>query len=229
MRVHKLTFAALAVVAGLSLTACQTDDGTTEGAPSSASTASSSGGGSGSGGSDQDAAKDTTAKDSTGENAGDQGAVAGAGSDSGKNGEIGMCLTDELDITATDSTIDGDGEGTVAVELRNGGEQDCTLSAYAGIDLKTNSGTISAERTGQETADSSILKPGESTFFGVTYPLNDTGGSGVRITALVVTPPDETKSFQLEWPGAASLPVTDGSGSPVKVGPMGSAGQGGAN
>ncbi|MFI8438638.1 DUF4232 domain-containing protein, partial [Streptomyces sp. NPDC079020] len=29
------------------------------------------------------------------------------------------------------------------------------------------------------------------------------------------------------WPGAATLPVTDGTGSPVTVGPMGSAGQGG--
>ncbi|MGW4891547.1 DUF4232 domain-containing protein, partial [Kitasatospora sp. NPDC004240] len=29
------------------------------------------------------------------------------------------------------------------------------------------------------------------------------------------------------WPGTGSLPVTDGSGTPVKIGPMGSAGQGG--
>ncbi|MEE1735706.1 DUF4232 domain-containing protein, partial [Streptomyces sp. BE147] len=72
-----------------------------------------------------------------------------------------------------------------------------------------------------------ILKDGESTFFGITYPLNESGGSGVRITGLVVTPPDETKSVTLDWPGAATLPVTDGSGSPVTVGPIGSAGQGG--
>ncbi|MER5987213.1 DUF4232 domain-containing protein, partial [Streptomyces sp. NPDC001787] len=30
-----------------------------------------------------------------------------------------------------------------------------------------------------------------------------------------------------DWPGAPTLPVTDGSGSPVTVGPIGSAGQGG--
>lgn len=77
------------------------------------------------------------------------------------------------------------------MRLKNGGGRDCVLSAYAGVDLRTSSGTLSAERTGQQ-ADTSVLKDGESTFFGVTYPINESGGSGVRVTALVVTPPDET-------------------------------------
>lgn len=196
MRVSKLTFAALAVVAGLSLTACQNDDdgGTGKSDPSSSSAASSSGGGSGSGGSDE-------------------------------NGKAGKCRTDELEITAADRTIDGDGERTVAVTLKNGGGRDCTLSGYAGVDLKTSEGTVSAERSGEQ-ADPVVLKDGKSTYFGITYPDNDSGGSGVRVTGLVVTPPNETKSVTLDWPGAATLPVTDGSGSPVKVGPMGGIGQG---
>ncbi|RYJ25802.1 glycine-rich secreted protein [Streptomyces sp. L-9-10] len=214
MRVHKLTFAALAVVASLSLTACNEEDLTGQGSPSAGSTVSPSAGGSDQGGE----------QDSAGKSSGGQGPVAGNGSDG--NGEIGKCRTDDLDITAADGTIGGDTEGTVAVELKNGGGRDCVLSAYAGVDLETSSGTLSAERTGQQ-ADTSVLKDGESTFFGVTYPINESGGSGVRVTALVVTPPDETKSFSLEWPGSATLPVSDGSGSPVKVGPIGSAGQGG--
>lgn len=72
-----------------------------------------------------------------------------------------------------------------------------------------------------------VLKKGTAVSFGVNYPLDTTGGSGVRVTGLVVTPPDETKSVTLTWPGAATLPVTDGAGSPIKVGPIGSAGQGG--
>ncbi len=111
------------------------------------------------------------------------------------------------------------------VELKNSGGRDCVISGYAGVDLKTNAGTVSAKRTGQETT-SSILKNGKSTYFPIEYPFNKSGGSGVRITALVVTPPNETKSVTLDWPGAATLPVTDGSGAPVKVGPVGSAGQG---
>lgn len=216
MRVQKLTFAALAVFAGLSLTACQNgEDDMGQTAPSSASSA---GGGSGSGGSDQGGGKDSAGKGSGG-----QGTAAGTGSD--ENGKVGKCRTDELEITATDSTIDGDTDGTVAVELKNGGGRDCVLSGYAGVDLKTSSGSLSAERTGEK-ATPMTLKDGKSVYFGINYPINTSGGSGVRITGLVVTPPDETKSVTLDWPGAATLPVTDGSGSQVKVGPMGSAGQG---
>ncbi|MFJ7198128.1 MULTISPECIES: DUF4232 domain-containing protein [unclassified Streptomyces] len=217
MRARKLTFAALAVVAGLSLTACQDgeDDLGQTAPPSSASSAS---GGSGSGGADQDGGKDSAGKGSGG-----QGTAAGTGSDG--NSRIGKCRTDDLDITATDSTIDGDTEGTVAVEFKNGGGRDCVLSGYAGVDLKTSAGSLSAERTGEKSTPMT-LKDGKSVYFGINYPINKSGGSGVRITALVVTPPDETKSFSLEWPGGATLPVTDGSGSQVKVGPMGSAGQG---
>ncbi|MFD7494515.1 DUF4232 domain-containing protein [Streptomyces sp. NPDC059832] len=219
MRARKLTFAALAVVAGLSLTACQDgEDDLGQTAPSSASSAASASGGSGSGGTNQDGGKDSAGKGSGG-----QGTAAGTGSN--ENGKVGKCRTDDLDITASDSTIDGDTEGTVAVEFKNGGGRDCVLSGYAGVDLKTSAGSLSAERTGEK-ATPMTLKDGKSVYFGINYPLNKSGGSGVRITALVVTPPDETKSFSLEWPGAATLPATDGSGSPVKVGPMGSAGQG---
>jgi hypothetical protein len=216
MRVQKLTLAALAVVAGLSLTACQNgEDDMGQSAPSSASSAS---GGSGSGASDRG-----DGKDSAGKAAGGQGTAAGTGSN--ENGKVGKCRTDELEITATDSTIDGDTEGTVAVELKNGGGRDCVLSGYAGVDLKTSAGSLSAERTGEKSTPMT-LKDGKSVYFGINYPMNESGGSGVRITGLVVTPPDETKSVTLDWPGAATLPVTDGSGSQVKVGPMGSAGQG---
>ncbi|MGW2332135.1 DUF4232 domain-containing protein [Streptomyces sp. NPDC001700] len=204
MRVHKLTFAALAVAAGLSLTACQNDDGTGQSDPSSASSASSSGGGSDQGG--------------------EQGTTAGTGSN--ENGQVDKCRTDELEVTAADRTIDGDGEGTVAVTLKNGGGRDCAISGHAGVDLKTSEGALSAKRSG-EPADTHILKDGESTYFGVNYPINDSGGSGVRITGLVVTPPNETKSVTLDWPGTGTLPVTDGSGSQVKVGPIGGIGQGG--
>ncbi|QDQ15024.1 DUF4232 domain-containing protein [Streptomyces spectabilis] len=210
MRVRKLTFAALAVAAGLSLTACNGDDGSDRSDSSSSST-----GGSGSDGSEQSGGKDSSGEES-----------AGSGSDA--NAKVGKCRTDDLDITASDSTIDGDTEGTVAVTFKNGGGRDCTLSGYAGADLRTSEGDLSARRSG-ERATPMTLKDGESVSFGVTYPVNDSGGSGVRVTALVVTPPGETKSFSMEWPGGATLPVTDGSGSAVKVGPMGSAGQGGAN
>ncbi|MFJ9968051.1 DUF4232 domain-containing protein [Streptomyces avermitilis] len=230
MRVHKLTFAALAVAAGLSLTACQNgDDGTGRSAPSSASTASSPDGGSGSGSSDQSGGKDAAGKGSAGKSTGGkstsgQGTAAGTGSKG--NGKVGKCRTDELEITARDNTIDGDPDGTVTVQLKNRGGRDCAISGYAGVDLKTSAGSLSAKRTGEQ-ANPAILKQGQSTAFGINYPVNKSGGSGVRVTGLLVTPPDETKTVTLDWPGADTLPVTDGAGSPVKVGPVGNAGQGG--
>ncbi|MFC7896167.1 DUF4232 domain-containing protein [Streptomyces sp. NPDC057381] len=224
MRVRKLTIAAMALAAGLSLTACQNDDATDgSAAPPAASTGSSSTGGSASTGPDQQGGTDSEgAPDATG----GSGGTGGTGGTDEDGKVAAKCRTDELEITATDATIGGDDRGTVAVDLRNGGGRDCSLAGHAGVDLKTNSGTLSAERTG-EPAPSVVLKDGERITFGVTYPINDSGGSGVRITGLVVTPPDEMKSVTLDWPGGATLPVTDGSGTPVQVGPLGSAGQGG--
>jgi hypothetical protein len=222
MRARKITFAALAVAAGLSLTACQGDDlGRTD--PSSASSASgvpSSDGGSGSGGSDQDGGTDSTGSpDSAGSSTG--------GTGSGSDAEAGKCTTDELEITAQDNFIDGDPDGTVVVELKNGGGADCVISGFAGVDLETSAGPISAERTGEAGAPY-VLKDGKAIWLPVEYPLNDSGGSGVRITGLVVTPPNETKSVTLDWPGNGSLPVSDSAdGASVRVGPIGSAGQGG--
>ncbi|WP_306337011.1 DUF4232 domain-containing protein [Streptomyces sp. KL118A] len=221
MRVRKLTtFAALAVAASLSLTACNGDD-VASGDSSSGSSASSGGG------SEQSGGQDTAGKDSGGEKPAPAGKdSAGSGSGSGQSGKGGKCRTDALDITASDSTIDGDTDGTVAVTFKNGGA-DCGLSGFAGVDLKTSAGDISATRAGQG-ASPMTLKSGESVSFSISYPINDSGGSGVKVTSLVVTPPGETKSFSMEWPGGGSLPVTDGSGSSVKVHPIGSAGQGGA-
>ncbi|GAA2729264.1 DUF4232 domain-containing protein [Streptomyces nogalater] len=226
MRINKMTIAALAVVAGLSLTACQSGDGATSRSDSPAAPASSSpSDASGSDASAQSAAKGSAGKDSGGKDSGGkQGTTAGTGS--GTNGGVGKCRTDELEVKAMSNTVDGDPDGTVAVEFTNGGGRACALSGYAGVDLKTSAGSLSAKRTGEQSSRV-VLKDGESVAFGITYPVNDSGGSGVRITGLVVTPPDETKSVSLAWPGAATLPVTDGSGSPVKVGPIGSAGQGG--
>lgn len=223
MRVHKLTFAVLVVAAGLSLTACQNDDGamgtSDPSTAASAPTTSSSGGSPGSGSSDQ-----SGGKNSTGASSGGTGTAAGSGS--AGNGKVGKCRTDGLEITAKDNTIDGDPDGTVTVELKNRGGRDCAMSGYAGVDLETSSGSLSAKRTG-EPANPAILKNGGSTVFGINYPLNTSGGSGVRVTGLLVTPPDETKSVTLRWPGAGTLPVTDGTGSAVRVGPVGNAGQGG--
>ncbi|MGQ4516936.1 DUF4232 domain-containing protein [Streptomyces sp. DW26H14] len=240
MRVQKLTLAALAVAAGLSLTACQSDDdggsgGAAQSAPSSvpltSSGASASSGSAGSAGSSSDSGQNSGGSaqgggtDSGSTNSGGADTAGGAGS--GGGGKAGKCRTDDLQITASDSTIGGDPKASVTVTMKNSSGHDCVVSGYAGVDLKTDSGTVSAERVSQQSSVTAVLGSGKATYFPITYPFNKTGGTGVRITGLVVTPPDETHPVSLNWPGKPSLPVTDGSGSPVEVGPVGSAGQGG--
>jgi hypothetical protein len=221
---RRKAFLVSAVIVGgaMLMTACQDSDAdsgaaqapstaTPGGKEASTSGSSATGGGSQGGG-----------KDSAGKSSGGQGTSAGTGGN-GKSG--GNCRTADLKITAQDSTITGDPDGTVAVTLKNIGGHDCAISGFAGVDLKTNAGSLSAKRTAEKPSPG-VLKSGKSVSFGITYPLNKSGGSGVRITGLLVTPPNETKTVTLAWPGAATLPVTDGTGSPVKVGPIGSAGQG---
>ncbi|MGW4696767.1 DUF4232 domain-containing protein [Kitasatospora cineracea] len=145
---------------------------------------------------------------------------------SGGAGKTAKCRTADLTVTAADRTITGDPANTVVVELKNRSGKDRTISGYAGVDLQTPSGPLSAKRSGEPVV-SAVLKSGKSTYFGISHPANNTGGSGLRITGLVATPPDETQPVTLPWPGAGSLPASDTDGAPVKVGPVGSAGQGG--
>ncbi|MFH8342886.1 DUF4232 domain-containing protein [Streptomyces sp. AM6-12] len=235
MRVHKLTFAALAVAASLSLTACQNDDGGTAGQSdsSAAATASAQNGGTGAadgsgqgGGTHESEGAGSAGNGSAGKGSSAQGTAAGSSSGAAGTGKAAWCRTDDLEITAADNTIDGDPTRTVTVTMKNDGGRDCTISGYAGVDLQLREGRLSAKRTGEK-ATSSVLKNGQSIAFGIHYPSNDTGGSGVRITGLLVTPPNETRTVTLKWPGAATLPVTDETTSQVTVGPVGSAGQGG--
>ncbi|MEV7089754.1 DUF4232 domain-containing protein [Streptomyces sp. NPDC093085] len=240
MRVHKLTFAALAVAASLSLTACQNDDNAMAENDKATAAAEASTGGSGSSGSGSSGSGSSGSGSSGSDASGsDKGGATGSGSGSadkggasgsGGGGGLAKCRTDDLKITAIDSTIDGDEGPSVAIGLKNISGKDCSISGYAGVDLKTNSGNISAERTSREAVvNNATLKNGREVGIALSYPANDTGGSGIRITGLVVTPPDETKSVTIAWPGQPSLPVTDGSsnGGGVQVGPVGSAGQGG--
>ncbi|GAA2812538.1 DUF4232 domain-containing protein [Kitasatospora aburaviensis] len=242
MRVRKPAFAALAVAAALSLTACQDDEtGTAQGAPTAApaaSTSASPGGGPASGsptsggpaaggpasGGATSGGPASSGPTSSGPGKGGTTSTAAPAGSTGA-GKTAKCRTADLTITAADRTITGDAENTVVVELKNHSGKDCTLSGYAGVDLKTSAGTLSAKRSGEPVVEG-VVKNGKSTYFGISYPANASGGSGVRITGLVVTPPDETQSVTLPWPGAGSLPATNGSGAPVKIGPMGSAGQG---
>ncbi|MGW6399245.1 DUF4232 domain-containing protein [Streptomyces sp. NPDC055134] len=210
MRVQKLSLLAIAVAAGLSLTACQSGDDSSAGSDDFSSSAQSSG------------SQSSGSQDSGGSSASTGNGTSTAGSDASTGGSsnggsgtgTGACQTSHLAF----SSSGGMAEGTLIVNLKNTGSATCTLKGFPGADLKGKDGTVSAERS--KLAPPSVsVKPGEETRFTLHYPSNDSGGSGVTFTSLVVTPPNETHSHTL--PVTINVPATDGSGPAITVDPVG--------
>lgn len=207
MRAQKITLATLALVTGLTLTACQGDD-TAASADNAAPAASSPAGNDG--GSGQETGKETAA--TTG---GDAASEEPEGSGGGQI-NTGPCKTANLDI----SSAHGMGEGTLHIAFKNTGDA-CFLKGFPGVDLKADSGPggINANRS-DLAAPSVVLKTGESTRATLHYPANHSGGSGVDITLLDITPPNETHSKTV--PTKINVPVSDHSTSDeVIIDPVG--------
>ncbi|MEU4507848.1 DUF4232 domain-containing protein [Streptomyces sp. NPDC024089] len=209
----KLTLATVAVLAGLTLTACQ--DGNTDAAPSQ-DTASSPAAENSAASSESTGGNGGTATDD-GSKGGDSG--NGNGSDKGSGGgqiNTGPCRTANLTIAANHGMAEGD----VLVSLKNDSDA-CSLKGFPGVDLNTSDGdTFSADRSAN-TPQEVVLGGGETTHFTLHTPPNNTGGTGLRIVSMVVTPPNETHSKTVRI--GLSIPVTDGSetGQGVMVDPVG--------
>jgi len=216
MRAQKLTLAALALAAGLSLTACQGNEDSN--ASSNAAKSSSSGGsssssssssGGNSGGTNASHSKPKTA------GGGRHAANSAPGSGGGKI-TTGTCKTANLAF----SSSHGMGEGTLLVSLKNTGGDACSLKGFPGVDLRSQyaSKPLSAKRSSLS-APVVTLKAGETTRFTLHYPPNNTGGSGVNITSMVVTPPNETHSKNMSV--NLNFPVEEGADQKVTVDPVG--------
>ncbi|MGX1707812.1 DUF4232 domain-containing protein [Streptomyces albidoflavus] len=207
MRAQKITLATLALVTGLTLTACQGDDtaaSTDDAAPAASSPARDDGG-----------AGKETAEETAAASGGDTASEAPEGSGGGQI-NTGPCKTANLDI----SGAHGMGEGTIHIAFKNTGDA-CYLKGFPGVDLKADSGpgSINANRSDLATP-SVVLKTGESTRATLHYPANHSGGSGVDITLLEITPPEETHSKRI--PTKINVPVSDSSTSDeVIIDPVG--------
>ncbi|WP_405746952.1 DUF4232 domain-containing protein [Streptomyces sp. NBC_01525] len=190
MRAHTLSLAGLALVAGLTLTAC--DGGDSSAASEASSSAQGSGDSSQRGGNTPAPADKGSAPNESGSGSGS--APAGGASDA--------CKTAQLDF----SLSGGMGEGSYLVNLKNTGSAACTLQGFPGVDLKGKDGTISATRS-KLTGPKVDVKPGEEARFTLHVPPNTSGGSGVTFTSLIVTPPNETHSHSV--PASINLPASD--------------------
>ncbi|WP_328556990.1 DUF4232 domain-containing protein [Streptomyces sp. NBC_00358] len=124
----------------------------------------------------------------------------------------------------------GSGDGKVsssddqqrgAVVLKNKTSAACTLQGFPGVDLKSSSGSWSLTRS--SVAPKKVTLPaGSSATFTITFlPWTQGSGTEFKATSVVVTPPNETTSATLAWPGG-SLLLQDGATHPgTYTGPVG--------
>ncbi|MCZ0983583.1 DUF4232 domain-containing protein [Streptomyces diastatochromogenes] len=233
LHTRKAVAAAIGLVAALSLTACNGEDNASDSTQARPTASADKAGGTG--GADQADPSSGTGEGGSGRGAGastggsGQGADASTGgSDRGSgastgdssDGKVGICRTDVLEVTAADNTTDKT-EGVVTVSFKNTGGSSCRINGFAGVDLKTSQGDTFSVRRNGERALPHTLKGGETSAFNITFPVNTSGGSGVQLTDIVVTPPNETKHVTLKWP-AGTLPVTDGEDSgKLEISPVG--------
>ncbi|WP_234316729.1 DUF4232 domain-containing protein [Streptomyces sp. NRRL S-15] len=210
MRLRKSSVViAAAAVAALSLTACE--DGVNTGSAASASAEVPSG----SSGSASPAATEGSGGGDTQASASAPGpAPASASVPASASG--GTCRTADLSF----SSSGGMAEGEVLINLRNTGSASCSMRGFPGLDLKSEDGTVSAERQSGRPAPTVTLTPGQNTNFSLHFPPNTSGGSGVTFTSAVVTPPNETHSHRM--PLSVSTPADSGSGPRITVTPVGS-------
>ncbi|MET9916068.1 DUF4232 domain-containing protein [Streptomyces sp. NPDC006435] len=216
--------AALTAVLTLALTACNGDDNMLGGGQTGPTASADAAGGTGGAGQSAGTGTSTSGGSQgagTGNGGSDQGADTGNG-DTGA-GMADVCRTHVLDATATNNTTD-ETNGVVTVSFKNIGSAGCRINGFPGVDIKTSLGdTISVDRNGEQ-AVPQVLQEGDTAAFNITYPVNNSGGSGVKLTDMVVTPPNEVEPFDLKWP-AGTLAVTDGQdGGKMEISPVGKVG-----
>ncbi len=210
MRVKKMPALALILAAaGLSLTACNSSDGSSASANTSASTAaSSSTGGKGS----------TSGSSSSGSSGSSKGSGTAAQAQSSTSGS--RCKVPHLAFSVTASGV----EDEIVVNMKNAGSSTCSMHGFPGVQLVGPDGlgdTGPDAARSDATASTVTVGPGEETRFLLHFS-PDTSGSGKTYTRLSVTPPDETVGEIVNLNDLAiTVSTTSGSVPDVVVDPVG--------
>jgi hypothetical protein len=218
---HAATAVAATSALALTLTACGNGSGNDasgdqSSAPASSSPATAAGG---------DTAENTGATKDAGSSTGggDTGTSTGGTSNSGGTG-ASRCHTAGLGFSfgSGDGKISSsDDQQQLAVVLKNKTSAACTIQGFPGVDLKSSSGSWSLTRS-SATPKKVTLAAGSSTTFTITFlPWTQGSGTEFKATSVVITPPNETTSTTLTWPGG-SLLLQDGATHPgTYTGPVG--------
>jgi hypothetical protein len=154
----------------------------------------------------------------------DSGSSTGTGAGTGTGTSSTRCHTAGLTFSfgPGDGTVSSsDDQQKLAVVLKNKGSATCTLQGFPGVDLKSAGGSWSLVRS-SVTPKKATLAPGNSATFVISFlPWTKGSGTEFKATSVIVTPPNETTSATLTWPGGSVL-LQDGATHPgTYVGPIG--------
>jgi hypothetical protein len=217
---HAATALAATSALALTLTACGNGSGNDASGDQSSAPASSPSATATDGAPAENAGATKDAGSSTG--GGSTGTSTGGGSGGGTG--AGRCHTAGLGFSfgSGDGKVSSsDDQQQLAVVLKNKTSAACTIQGFPGVDLKSSGGSWSLTRSGA-TPKKVTLAAGGSTTFTITFlPWNQGSGTEFKATSVVVTPPNETTSTTLAWPGGSVL-LQDGATHPgTYTGPVG--------
>ncbi|MFF2811968.1 DUF4232 domain-containing protein [Streptomyces sp. NPDC058000] len=200
--------AGLIAASALGLTACNGGSAGAAGAgPANSATAGAPAAGpQGSGGS---------AGGSGGGSTGGSGGAATASSHAGQKGQagdrLGRCTTDGLQAGWGSEgggvpDMKSDQQQTAAVWLKNISGTPCTISGFPGVQIKGTDGTTWDLRRSAKKPEPKVLKPNAHTSFTITLlPTTRADDKKVEPGQVLITPPNEKKHFQLQWPFGGAI------------------------
>ncbi|WP_405969178.1 DUF4232 domain-containing protein [Streptomyces sp. NBC_00988] len=149
----------------------------------------------------------------------------GTGTSSGDGTGAGRCHTAGLGFSfgSGDGKVSSsDDQQHLAVVLKNKTSAACTVQGFPGVDLKSSGGSWSLTRSGATPKQVTLAAGGSTTFTISFLPWTQGSGTEFKATSVVVTPPNETTSATLTWPGGSVL-LQDGATHPgTYSGPVGS-------
>ncbi|MGW3105076.1 DUF4232 domain-containing protein [Streptomyces sp. NPDC001100] len=216
---HAATALAATSALALALTACGNGSGDDASGDQSSAPASSSSATAENAGATEAAGSGTSGSGSS------TGGGAGTGSSGGSGTSTGRCHTAGLGFSfgSGDGKVNSsDDQQHLAVVLKNKTSAACTIQGFPGVDLKSSGGSWSLTRS-SATSQKVTLAAGSSAAFTITFlPWTQGSGTEFKATSVVVTPPNETTSATLAWPGGSVL-LQDGATHPgTYTGPVGS-------
>jgi hypothetical protein len=115
------------------------------------------------------------------------------------------CTLDQLTASLGDTT--GEGQRRTTIVWTNTSGSACVMDGYGGVDLEGPDdpmGRTYSLRRESTAPQPFTLDPGRAAHTTITW-LMPQGEPGWTPTSIKATPPDETRSARLDWPGGAVL------------------------